>query len=248
MVAIGALVAVAGHAARAQSTATGPGGQTLTVSSAADLDPSGTTVQVTGSGYDPDKGIYVSFCVVPLPGELPTPCGGGIDLTGSGGGTVWVSSNPPVYATGLTTPYGPGGTFDVALTVHAALDETIDCRQIACAVVTRNDHGRSGDRSQDVIVPVTFAGAAPSTTAGASAAPVPTDPVTGCGPSTAVVDANALDPLTPQPIPMLPVTVHSADGRDVTVTDVSRILPVNLYGSIGGDRVQPGPGGERGRP
>jgi heme transport system substrate-binding protein len=28
------------------------------------------------------------------------------------------------------------------------------------------------------------------------------------------------------------VTVRSADGRDVTVTDVSRILPVNLYGSI----------------
>ena len=59
------------------------------------------------------KGIYVTFCVVPPPGQLPTPCGGGIDLTGTGGGTNWVSSDPPIYATGLTTPYGPGGTFSV---------------------------------------------------------------------------------------------------------------------------------------
>ena len=31
---------------------------------------------------------------------------------------------------------------------------------------------------------------------------------------------------------MLPVTVNSADGATVTVTDASRILAVNLYGSI----------------
>ena len=86
-------------------------------------------------------------------------------------------------------------------------------------------------------MPVTFAGAAPGTSAGrhrrrAHGTGTLTDPAAGCGPSTAVVDANALDPLTPPPSPMLPVTVRSADGRDVTVTDVSRILPVNLYGSI----------------
>ena len=77
MVAVGSLVAIAGQPAQAQSTATGPGGQTLTVSSTADLDPSGATVRVTGSGYDDGKGIYVSFCVMPPPGELPTPCAGG---------------------------------------------------------------------------------------------------------------------------------------------------------------------------
>ena len=243
-VAIGALVAVAGHAVEAQSTATGTGGQALTVSNTTDLDPSGTIVRVTGSGYDPTKGIYVSFCVVPAPGELPTPCNGGIDLTGSGGGTVWVSSDPPIYATGLTTPYGPGGTFDVAITLEAALNETIDCRVVACAVVTRNDHTRGDDRSQDVLVPVAFAGPVPGASGGMpTSAPVTpagspssttstTDPAAACGPSTAVVDTSTIDPITPRPAPVLPVTVTSADGRAVTITDVGRILPVNLYGSI----------------
>ena len=248
-VAVSAVVVIASPAVHAQTTATGTGGQTLTVSATTDLDPAGVTVTATGSGYDTSKGIYVSFCVVPPPGQLPTPCGGGIDLTGTGGGTVWVSSNPPIYATGLTTPYGPGGSFKVKLMVKAALDDTTDCRVVVCAVVTRNDHTRTDDRSQDVFVPVTFTGTAPSpapsVTGGASptagapsavtspaASGTATDPVAGCGPSTAVVETNSIDPITPPPTPVLPVTIHSADGHDVTVTDVSRILPVNLYGSI----------------
>lgn len=244
IVAAGASVVANSRSVRAQTTGDGAGGQTLTVSAVSDLDPAGTKVTVTGSGFDTGKGIYVSFCVVPPPGTLPTPCGGGIDLTGSGGGTVWISSNPPIYATGLTKPYGPDGSFSVQLTVEAALNDTTDCRVVACAVVTRNDHTRTDDRSQDVIVPVAFSGTAPSpgTTASPSAAvPTPaspsasggtTDPAAGCGPSTALIDTNAIDPISPVSVPVLPVTVRSADGRDVTVTDVSRILPVNLYGSI----------------
>ena len=249
VIAVSSALVLERHAAHAQTGAAGAGGQTLTVSATTGLDPAGTTVTVTGSGYDISKGIYVSFCVVPPPGQLPTPCGGGIDLSGAGGGTVWVSSNPPVYATGLTTPYGPGGTFDVGLKVQAALNATTDCRVVACAVVTRNDHTRTSDRSQDVFVPVSFLGTAPSpapsTGVGASpgaqasslvgsptASGTSTDPAAGCGPSTAIVDTNGIDPITPSPVPVMPVTVHSADGRDVTITDVSRILPVNLYGSI----------------
>jgi iron complex transport system substrate-binding protein len=252
MVVAGSLTAAATDGARAQGTATGAGGQTLTVSTTAELDPAGAEVTVTGSGYDASKGIYVAFCVVPSPGQLPTPCAGGMDLTGSGGGTVWVTSHPPVYATGMTTPYGPDGSFSVTLAVQAALNDTIDCHVVACAVVTRNDHTRTDDRSQDVVVPVTFAGAAPSpvavasavvpggspsvtpgsSTATPSATGTATDPAAGCGPSTAVVDVSTIDAITPPPTPVLPVTVHSADGRDVAVTDVSRILPVNLYGSI----------------
>jgi hypothetical protein len=93
----------------AQATAEGGAGQTLSVSKATDLDPAGEVVTVTGSGYDDSKGIYVSFCVLPPPGQKPTPCAGGIDLTGSGGSTIWISSDPPAYAKGLTTPFGPGG-------------------------------------------------------------------------------------------------------------------------------------------
>ncbi|MBX3028527.1 MAG: ABC transporter substrate-binding protein [Chloroflexi bacterium] len=216
--------------AAAQTSATGAQGQTLSVSVTTDLDPDGAVLTVDGAGYDEAKGIYVSFCVIPPPGQRPTPCAGGIDLTGSGGSTVWISSDPPSYATGLTTPYGPDGSFQVQLTVRAELDE-FDCHVISCGVVTRADHTRSEDRTQDVFVPVAFAGDPIGTPTG-SAQPAPTPGWAGCGPSTAVVDRDAIDPLVPGATPVLPVTVTSADGREVTVTDASRILPVNLYGSI----------------
>ncbi|MER7001467.1 ABC transporter substrate-binding protein [Dactylosporangium sp. NPDC000555] len=54
----------------------------------------------------------------------------------------------------------------------------------------------------------------------------------GCGPVTATIGSTDVDPLRPAPAPVLPATVTSSDGRTVTVTDISRILPVNLYGSI----------------
>lgn len=73
----------------------------------------------------------------------------------------------------------------------------------------------------------------------ASCAPsaTPTSPVgdsATASPPTAVemiVDAP-IDPVAPAPVPELPVTVRSADGVDVTVTDVSRILAVDLYGTL----------------
>ncbi|MER7420592.1 ABC transporter substrate-binding protein [Micromonospora peucetia] len=59
----------------------------------------------------------------------------------------------------------------------------------------------------------------------------PADPAT-CGPVTATLDSTDVVALRPAPTPALPATVTSADGTTVTVTDTSRILPVNLYGSI----------------
>lgn len=134
------------------------GTRTLVVSPVDDLDPEGARVTVSGTGYDDFKGIYVAFCVVPERDVAPTPCGGGADLTGSTGASVWVSSNPPVYGESLAVAYGPDGSFETELMVEAVISEEIDCREVACAVVTRNDHQRTTDRSQDVFVPVTFAG------------------------------------------------------------------------------------------
>ncbi|MET0773753.1 MAG: ABC transporter substrate-binding protein [Candidatus Limnocylindrales bacterium] len=216
----------------AQASAAGSAGQTLTVSRTTGLDPAGEAITVSGSGYDESKGIYVSFCVLPPPGQKPTPCAGGIDLTGSGGSTVWVTSDAPAYAQGLTTPFGPGGTFEVGITVAAALADGFDCQVIACAVSTRADHTRGEDRTADVFVPVSFA-------PGASTAPSSTPPASppasmgsgSCGPVTASV-VDVIRPLDPLPVPVLPVTVTDAAGNTVTVTDVERILPVNLYGSI----------------
>src|SRR5690606_14356816 len=55
---------------------------------------------------------------------------------------------------------------------------------------------------------------------------------TDCGPVTVEDIPADVTPLPDPPAPKLPVTVDSADGTRVTVSDASRILPVNLYGSI----------------
>ncbi|TQM68723.1 hypothetical protein FHX41_2379 [Actinomadura hallensis] len=136
--------------------ATGPDGQTLTVSETDGLPTGGAKVRVQGSGFDPRKGIYVALCRDNGPDKAPSPCGGGADTSGSGGASQWVSSNPPPYGKGLAVPYGPGGTFDVEIRVTPELSDSVDCTEVRCAVVTRADHTRGSDRSQDVRVPVTF--------------------------------------------------------------------------------------------
>ncbi|MFJ5263223.1 immunoglobulin I-set domain protein [Streptomyces sp. NPDC088387] len=141
-------------------TVTGPEGQKLTVTPVNHLAVEDQTLTVTGSGYDVDKGIYVALCVDNGAGELPTPCIGGVDMTGASHTSAWISSNPPDYGEDLAIPYGDGGTFEVELTVGAR-DEFTDCFKVKCVLATRADHTLSGDRSQDVKVPVAFVGQDP---------------------------------------------------------------------------------------
>ncbi|MFJ8104678.1 hypothetical protein [Streptomyces sp. NPDC096132] len=166
------LFPAASAAVAAGGTATGPEGQKLTVSKSSGLDPAGETVTVTGSGYNTEKGIYVAFCVDNGAGKTPTPCVGGVDMSGESGASAWISSNPPSYGEGLAKPYGGSahqGTFGVRIKVRAK-DANTDCTAagVTCAVITRNDHTRGGDQSQTVRIPVTF-GSAAST--GASSTP-----------------------------------------------------------------------------
>lgn len=147
----------------AGGSATGPEDQRLTVSKSSGLDPDGETVTVSGTGYNAEKGIYVAFCVDNGAGKTPTPCIGGVDMSGDSGASVWISSNPPSYGEGLAKPYkgaGRKGTFSVQVKVRAK-DANTDCAEsgVTCSVITRNDHTRGGDQSQTVRVPVTFAGA-----------------------------------------------------------------------------------------
>ncbi|VEI13323.1 heme/hemin ABC transporter substrate-binding protein [Trueperella bialowiezensis] len=51
------------------------------------------------------------------------------------------------------------------------------------------------------------------------------------GPSTAVMTNNVVRPVADNPKPQLPVTVTDAQGTVTTVTDVSRILAIDLYGT-----------------
>ncbi|MEV0169964.1 hypothetical protein AB0I00_02390 [Streptomyces sp. NPDC050803] len=164
----------ASPAAAAGGSATGPEGQKLTVSKASGLDAAGETVTVTGSGYNTEKGIYVAFCVDNGAGKTPTPCVGGVDMSGESGASVWVSSNPPSYGEGLAEPYegsGHKGSFSVRLKVRAK-DANTDCTKsgVTCSVITRNDHTRGGDQSQTVRIPVSFGstGGSPGGTGGTS--------------------------------------------------------------------------------
>ncbi|GGZ19578.1 hypothetical protein GCM10010387_10510 [Streptomyces inusitatus] len=177
-VAATALLLVAGLTAAGQARAadpggpggpgegTGPTGQKLTVSAVKDLDPAGQRVTVTGSGYDPLQGVYLALCALPKkPGEAPSPCLGGMDLTGGSGSSIWISNNPPSHGEGLTRPFtvkdGKGGfTFDLNIKIK---DSNADCGRQTCGIVTRADHTDTGDRNQDVIVPVTFGKGTPPT-------------------------------------------------------------------------------------
>lgn len=58
------------------------------------------------------------------------------------------------------------------------------------------------------------------------------DPRTATGRSTACLGGDAIEPVTDTTAPRLPVTVTDAEGRRVEITDVSRILPVDISGTI----------------
>lgn len=51
-------------------------------------------------------------------------------------------------------------------------------------------------------------------------------------PTTAAIDDAEVHPVTDSPAPVLPVTVESCDGTTVEVVDTSRILAVDLYGTL----------------
>ena len=136
-------------------TVTGPTGQLLTVSQATNLSADDQWVTVSGKRYDETMGILVTLCVVPTPGELPTPCGSGIDKLGITGTSRWVSSNPPLFGKPLAKEFGVGGTFKVTLKVNPHVGD-FDCRKVKCGVFTRGDMTQLDNRSVDVYVPVTF--------------------------------------------------------------------------------------------
>lgn len=184
------------------------GSRTLTVSQNQNLDPNGQTIVVSGSGYDMNKGIYVAYCLEPRPGEIPHPCGGGEDRAGNTGASFWISSNPPSYGHGLAIPYGGGGTFSQTIHVSPQIGN-VDCRRVQCVIVTRNDHTRSSDRTQDLFIPLSFAQPAQQQ---------PADPGTPEPPETTTTTT------LPQPLPdeerPAPAGEVAEDGRSVTAGDL----------------------------
>lgn len=160
-----AVVLAAGLVAVAPAGQAAPGGTTsVTTKSGITLSatpvrrlPATATITVKGKGYSPTVGIYVALCVTPRKGQVPSPCGGGVNMSGDGAASAWISSNPPPYGSTLATPFKKGGSFSVRLNVSPVISDAIDCRTTKCSIVTRADHTRPGDRRFDVAIPVTFA-------------------------------------------------------------------------------------------
>jgi hypothetical protein len=115
----------------------------------------GSIIKVSGRGFDETVGIYLAICVIPEKGKAPTPCGGGVNKAGLGEASVWISSNAPGYAVGLTDEFLPGGRFTHNLSVSTKIGK-FDCRKVRCAVTVRSDHLRTGDRTQDLFIPLTI--------------------------------------------------------------------------------------------
>ena len=139
--------------AQAAVTVKGDYGQVLSIKS--QRVAAGSIIKVSGRGFDETIGIYLAICVIPEKGKAPTPCGGGVTKAGLGEASVCISSNAPGYAVGLTDEFLPGGRFTHNLCVSAKIGK-FDCRKVRCAVTVRSDHLRTGDRTQDLFIPITI--------------------------------------------------------------------------------------------
>ena len=132
-------------------SSTGANGATITI--ALNTFSKNTLVKVDGKSFDETVGIYLAYCVVPKKGELPTPCGGGVNKLGTGESSYWISSNPPPYGIGLAIPFQPGGRFSEVVSVTRKIGK-YDCRKVKCAITVRSDHLHEGDRTHDIFIPI----------------------------------------------------------------------------------------------
>ncbi len=124
---------------------------------------------VSGTGYDPERGIYVAICAIPDDSTVkPGPCLGGVPSGGEQDveeGTIqfapsnWINDDWAWRLFGARSfEDRQKGSFTAYIEVPEAADDHVDCRAVACALYTRNDHTAAADRVQDLYVPVAFAG------------------------------------------------------------------------------------------
>lgn len=148
-----ALVLLAVTPAHAAVTVTGTLGGKITI--AQSNFTTEKKVKVIGKSFDETVGIYLAYCVIPKKGKAPTPCGGGVNKSGTGEASYWISSNPPPYGEGLAIPFTPGGRFSELVAVTRKIGK-FDCRKVKCAITVRSDHLHEGDRSHDIYIPITI--------------------------------------------------------------------------------------------
>lgn len=159
-------------------TATGDDGRTRVLSATRessdgrglDVLISGDRIIVTGSGYNPDSGIYVALCAVPTAVDLkPGPCLGGVPSTMPSAGNIagaieygpsnWINDQWAWRLFGARSfDNRETGEFTAYIEVSGFRDDVVNCQEVRCGLYTRNDHTALDDRVQDLYIPVDFAG------------------------------------------------------------------------------------------
>ena len=140
-------------AAHAAVTSTGTNGASISIPQSKFVKE--MKVKVSGRNFDETIGIYLAYCVVPKKGAMPSPCGGGVNKSGTGEASYWISSNPPPYGVGLAIPFAPGGRFTELVAITRKIGK-FDCRKVKCAITVRSDHLHEGDRSHDIYIPISI--------------------------------------------------------------------------------------------
>jgi hypothetical protein len=160
----------------ASVSATGDDGRTRTLEAAFESGEerdfsalvAGDRLIVSGSGFDPSKGIYVAVCKVPdSVGGKPGPCLGGVPSTEEDGDSTagaveyaasnWVNDDWAWRLFGARSFDDRGaGSFTAYIEIPASADENVDCTRVRCGLFTRNDHTALEDRVQDLYLPVSF--------------------------------------------------------------------------------------------
>lgn len=98
-----------------------------------------------------------------------------------------------------------------------------------CAAPSSNGAPAAGAAAPTAAAP---ASSCPNADVPLAELPLAPDVRTVTGPSTACLSAAVITPVEDDTAPALPVTVTDAEDRTVTVTDVDRILPVDISGTI----------------
>ncbi len=159
-----------------EATATGEDGRERRIGIVA-VEPGGTVdtsalepgdrFVVSGTGYDPARGVYVAICAIPEDAsQKPGPCLGGVpdqEVVEVAEGTIqfapsnWINDNWAWRLFGARSyDERDPGTFTAYIEVPATSDDNVDCSEVACALYTRNDHTAASDRVQDVYIPLGF--------------------------------------------------------------------------------------------
>ncbi|XRQ14153.1 hypothetical protein ACN3XK_25725 [Actinomadura welshii] len=124
------------------------------VSPTTGLDPSGQTITVRGSGFDPARNNKVGVYVVVGPRSPDWATNANVHQA-----ATWV--HPGGSGGGGQAPMSASGGFSVSLSVKAGYTDgdgkKVDCLKTQCYVLTMAAHG-SPDRSQDTATPISFEG------------------------------------------------------------------------------------------